>query len=719
LSELLTPTRLFSDPPLTQGLPTGLRFSPDGSFLSYQRAASDDKDRMDLWRVDVATGAHTLWIDARTIKETSTDITQLTEQERAERERRRQFHHGITHYSWHPDGQRLILPLDGQIFQLSVTTEDPKVIALCPSGTRQTDVQVSPLGSAISYVRKGNLYTRSFIDGTEQQLTQDASDTLNNGLPDFLAAEEMHRFSGHWWSPDEQYIAFTKVDEACVSTSHRMEVDANGARTIAQHYPYAGQKNPQVSLWLYHLGTEESHCIWQDGEKEAYLARVDFTDAGLFIQTQDRLQQHLNLCRLTDTKQGSWQVVYAEHSDTWINLNDDFRVLENHDLLVTTERSGTRQALRLGPDGEHSLAGPSHINQVLALDDQMLWVSGWHDTPVENHLFAIRLDGSGFEQQTVEPGWHETVVHVGTGLYLDHFSNIQTPPRLSLSPLNTTAVEQAPICVFESNFDQQHPYTPYVKHHAHATLGHVIAEDGQQLHYRLTPPANITGSHPTIVYVYGGPGPQKACNAWSPLLVQLFAHQGFAVLELDNRGSGNRGSRFEAPIYRQMGHVEVIDQVAGLAALAEHAWADLSRVGIFGHSYGGYMTLMCLAQAGASFRAGVAVAPVSDWALYDSHYTERYMGLPEDNVDGYEQANVLTHLHQLNNPLLLIHGMADDNVLFTHSTMIMGKLQALHQPFELMTYPGAKHSMQERDVSIHRFDMILSFFKRHLASEAP
>jgi dipeptidyl-peptidase-4 len=342
-------------------------------------------------------------------------------------------------------------------------------------------------------------------------------------------------------------------------------------------------------------------------------------------------------------------------------------------------------------------------------------VSGWDATPIENHLFAVRLDGSGCSQLTSQSGWHDTVVDVASRRYLDYYSSATTPPSLILSDLHEQATTPTPgVTIWAEEFANEHPYAPYLPLHATANFGALTAEDGQTLYYRLTPPAEISGSHATVVYVYGGPGPQKARDEWSPLLLQLFAQQGFAVLEIDNRGSGNRGRIFEAPIYHQMGSVEVRDQVAGLAALDDHSWADKSRVGVFGHSYGGYMTLMCLSQASEHFRAGVAVAPVSDWALYDTHYTERYMGLPDENAEGYRQANVLTHLDRLHAPLLLMHGMADDNVLFTHSTMIMAKLQQLGQPFELMTYPGAKHSMQERDVSIHRFNMILDFFKRHL-----
>ena len=230
----------------------------------------------------------------------------------------------------------------------------------------------------------------------------------------------------------------------------------------------------------------------------------------------------------------------------------------------------------------------------------------------------------------------------------------------------------------------------------------------RQVYYRITPPSQIDGTHPTVLYVYGGPGAQKVRREWSSLLLQMFAHHGFGVLEIDNRGSTNRGRHFEAPIYRSLGEVEVEDQLLAFEILAQLDWADSQRVGVFGHSYGGYMTLKCLTQSDR-FAAGVAVAPVSDWTLYDTHYTERYMGLPQDNEDGYANSSVLADLALLNDPLLLMHGMADDNVLFTNSTAIMGRLQELGKPFELMTYPGAKHSMQERHVSIHRLQLHTRF----------
>ncbi len=727
MTERLTPARLFAGQPLTGSPPIDLKFSPDAKRLIYRRSAQDDRQRMDLWQIDLQTKTHSLWIDARALprNETETSTKNLTKAERAERERRRQFSYGINQYLWHPDKRHMLVPIQGQAYLVDTEHPNKTATTLCPSETRQSGFQISPRGDYLSYVRAGNLFITDFQDDTERQITEDASDTLSNGLPDFLAAEEMHRFEGHWWSQDDQYLVFCKVDEASVNVSFRLEMEASGTQTIGQRYPYAGEANPSVSLWLYHLETQRVSLIWKndrdnDADSQAYLARVHLAKSKVLIQTQDRRQQHLRIFELnlnnaleTGAPESiQWQERYRESSSTWINLNHNLKILTDQNIVLTTEETGTAQIKIIKPDGAiERLGGPTHINAVLDANPHKIYVTGWTDTPLENHLFEIDIAEGGCQQITSAPGWHDVVVNVPHEQFIDRYSHESLPLQIDLSDLTA---DPRPVSLYRETITKSHPYAPFLPMHAYPYFGEVKAEDGQTLHYRLTPPAKITGLHPTIVYVYGGPGPQKAKREWSPLITQLFAQHGFAVLELDNRGSGNRGHQFEAPIYRNLGLVEVRDQVAGLSALEDYPWADQSRVGIYGHSYGGYMTIMCLAQAHQHFHAGVAVAPVSDWHLYDTHYTERYMGLPEENTAGYEQANVLTHIHKLQAPLLLMHGMADDNVLFTHSTMIMGKLQALGLPFELMTYPGAKHSMQEQDVSIHRFNLILDFFSRRL-----
>jgi dipeptidyl-peptidase-4 len=269
-----------------------------------------------------------------------------------------------------------------------------------------------------------------------------------------------------------------------------------------------------------------------------------------------------------------------------------------------------------------------------------------------------------------------------------------------------------------------HPYAPYLAEHLPTEFGTLRAQDGQTLHYQIIKPRNLVPGvrYPVIVDVYGGPGVQRVRRAWGGyprsnegFFRQYLAQNGYIVFTLDNRGSGDRGVAFETAIYRRLGSVEIQDQVRGVEFLKTLPYVDPSRIGVFGWSYGGYMALMCMMQAHSFFTVGVSGAPVTDWRLYDTHYTERYMGKPDENPQGYSNGNVLEHARYLSGPLLIIHGMADDNVLFTHSTALFKRLQDLNKPFDVMPYPGSKHGLlRERATGPHAYATIVRFFDQHL-----
>ena len=720
----LTPKDLFTPPGLRPSLPSQYNFSPCGRYVSYLKGSDTAPNTLDLWCFDRQQKVHTpiamaLQLDAQADE----NVTELNDAERAERERKRQFTFGITRYQWVGELGSLALYADGQAY-IKQDIGDDAIVQITPSEKRHSGFNPSPSGGLISYVRGGNLFYQDIKKaGSEVQVSHDADECVSYGLPDFLAAEEMHRFAGAWWSQCERYLIYCRNDDAPVRVSHRMEIDDNGSRTIAQRYPYAGEANPDVSLHLHDTQSGHSQKIWQSGRTtdDAYLARVLPIADGLCLLTQDRLQQTLVLSSYEFTT-GNWQELYRETSTTWINLTDDLQQLPGADLLFSSEDQGQRQAIVIGRNGGiRRLRGPSHINHIHCSNENYAYVSGWDASPIDNHLFWVRLDGSGYGQLTHEDGVHEVIVHKGQNLFIDRFCSPNLPARISVSAISTDVygVIAAPSdqaghhILYEEQISEDHRYARFATNHVTPHFG-VIEANGHALHYRLTRPAAPQGKHPTIVYVYGGPGAQKVRRDWGTLLVQMFAQQGYGVLEIDNRGSTNRGRLFEACLYKSMGSIEVDDQVLGLSVLTHEPWADLERVGVFGHSYGGYMSLMCLCRAGKHFKAGVAVAPVADWRLYDSHYTERFMGLPDKDAEAYAASSIIPHLPNLERPLLLMHGMADDNVLFIHSTMLMSELQKLGKPFELMTYPGAKHSMQETHVSIHRFDTILGFFNRTL-----
>jgi dipeptidyl-peptidase-4 len=701
----LTVERLFADPTLTGTLPGSLTFSPDGTCVAFLRAADDDRERLDLWRYDIAAQRTRCWLDARKLSQPN---AVLTTAEKAERERKRQFSRGITGFAFSPDGNQLLFGVDGTGHLLALA--DNRLTTFTPDGTRQTDFRFSPGGHYISYVRGNNLYYHDLVAQTEVQVTGDGSALVSNGIADFIAAEEMHRFDGHWWAPDESAIAYTRVDESPIAASQRYEIDADEFKVIEQRYPYAGAANADVRLRIYFLTGQRHQDVNCANAPDDYLARVDWAGDKLAIQVQSRNQQLLEM-KFYDPASNDSRSVLTERSDTWINLHDNFRSIDGDRFVWTSERDGHAHIYLYSNGEPHQLTrGPGHVNSIVHADGQRVLFTGWLENPTEQHLYAAPLDGSAVQKLTNSPGWHEATVDASGGQYLDRATSLIDPGNVALTNLETG--ERRTIANLAIN--EHHPYFPYSDRHITPELGELKAADGQVLHYRLTRPANTSAPQPLIVHVYGGPGVQRVRNEWAPLTLQLFAQRGFGVLELDNRGSSNRGRAFEDPIYRQMGDAEVRDQITGAKYAQRLDWVDSNRIGVFGHSYGGFMTLMCLARAPDIFKAGVCVAPVTDWRLYDTHYTERYLSTPRDNEHGYAVSSVFSHLEKIQGKLLLMHGMADDNVLFTNTTKLMKALQAQNTQFELMTYPGSKHALQEPEVSVHRYTLILDFFARSL-----
>ncbi|MCZ6656234.1 MAG: alpha/beta fold hydrolase [Gammaproteobacteria bacterium] len=694
--------RLFGDPSLTGTLPTNVQISPDGQYATYLKVADDDRERLDLWRCHMETGVCECWLDGRSLASDGAPSAQ----EKAAKERKRLFSHGITDYRWSPDGTTILLPVDGAGYLMDAASLEVRQIT--PAGHRHTDIQLSPLGNFVSYVRNGSLYYTAAIGGTELLIAESTDPLLSFGIADFIAQEEMHRFKGHWWHPQEQAIALTKVDESTIEESRRFEAEADQLRVITQRYPFAGAANAKVELAIFDIATGATRWIDYRDASDDYLGRVDFAEDKLAIQVQDRSQRRVTL-KLVALNDLSTEVLLVEQADAWINLHDNFRVLGDADYLWTSERDGYQHLYRYrNGTCEQLTEGIGRVNRVLHVSSDKVLIAGWFTTPTEQHLYEVDLT-SGSVSQTTEAGWHEIDISDDGKHLIDRFSSLTNPGEVRVGP-----VHGAQRTLADGKISDGHPYLPYMRHHVTPELGTLRSSDGQTLHYRLTKPHAITSAGPLIVYVYGGPGAQRVRNEWSELLLQLFAQCGFGVLELDNRGSSNRDRQFEWALAHRLGDAEVEDQLVGAHYVAGLDWVDAGRIGVFGHSYGGFMTLKCMTKAADVFKAGVAVAPVCDWHLYDTHYTERYLGTPQDNPEAYESSSVFGDLEHLEGKLLLMHGMSDDNVLFTHTTLLMRALQKLNFPFELMTYPGSKHALQERDVSIHRFNLIVDFFERNL-----
>lgn len=734
MSEKLTIDRIYDDPAVLGSTPRGLKISPDGTRVTFLRGKADDQNALDLWEYNLAVNATRLLVDSRQLQP---EEEELSDAEKATRERQRIAGlKGIVSYRWGPDSRHLLFPLAGQLFLYDLAAKPEEAVrSLTPKDAEVIDAQVGPAGRYVSFVSRQNLWVADLKTNLKYRLTDDGKDTVHNGEAEFIAQEEMDRFSGYWWSPTGEWIAFERYDEAQVPAVKRFEIQPDRTDVTEQRYPAAGQPNARVQLGLVKPSGGRTRWIDLGAQTDIYLNRVNWTPDGKYLsyQRQTRDQKRLDLV-LVDVDTHKQQLLLSETSNTWINLHDDLRFLKNQPaFLWASERSGHKHLYLYGMDGKQKVqisSGDWDIDRVLAVDEAagLVYVAANKDHPLDKQVYTLKLDGSNAaapQRITSEDGWHEASFggdDGGVKLFVDSYSDPQTPTRVAVRRADGSHVAW----LAENRIDESHPYAPYRAAHIVPEFGSIKAADGQALWYRLYKPAGFdaTKKYPVISHFYGGPTAQLAKRDFGDLIDQYLAQQGYVVITVDNRGMARRGRAFSDPIHRQLGEVEVQDQRAALKWLAAQPWVDGKRMGVFGWSYGGYLSLMMLAKASDVVAAGVSVAPVTDWSLYDTHYTERYLGLPKDNAEGYRKSGVLPWLDGLTSPLLLMHGMADDNVLFTHSTQLMAELQNRGKPFELMTYPGGKHGMSTPAMKKHVFNTLKRWFDRQLkpagdAAKAP
>ena len=721
----LTLERLFADPPLSGSSLRSLTVSPDGRRVAFLRGRPDDARRLDLWQHEVATGTTRLLVDSAL---PAPGVQRLSELERSQRERKRTAaFSGIVQYQWAPDGGSVLFPFGGEISLRDLRQEGPAALRRLTRGGFATDAAVSPRGGFASFVRDQNLWLVDLASGREVQLTRDGGGPVTYGVAEPVAAEEMDRHLGHWWAPDDSAIALARVDESRVPVRRRLEVHAERADVVEQRYPAAGEPNATVELRLVRVAealagaaAPELRRVDLGPDPDVYLARVDWLDADrLSFQRQGRDQKRLDLV-LHDLRDGSQRILVTETSPAWVSLHDDLRFLKRRPAFVwSSERSGLRQLFLLGLDGRlvrQLTSAPWPVDEVLAVDEaagRVLFTAPGPDV-LEKHVFSVSLDRPGEPERLTSPGaFHKAVASEDGRVFLDTASSPERPPRVDLRDGRGRH-----LAVLEGNaLDASHPYHPYLPRHRLPEFGTVTGSEGQVLHYRLLrpDPATAPARVPVLVRVYGGPGAQTVTRSWGSLWDQYLAARGFAVFALDNRGSPRRGRAFEDAISGRLGEAEVRDQLEGVRWLRSQPWVDPARIAVQGWSYGGYMVVQLLAQGEGAFAAGVAVAPVTDWRLYDTHYTERYLGPPATNPDAYERASVFPHLDGWRGRLLLVHGMADDNVLFAHSTRFMSELQKRGVEFDLMTYPGSKHGIAGKELQTHLHRTMTSFLERALS----
>jgi dipeptidyl-peptidase 4 len=709
----LTLERVFASPALAGPTPREPQLSPDGRLVTLLRNRPDDADRFDLWGIDATTGQSRMLVDSARF-----GGGQISEEERMRRERNRVGGtRGIVEYHWSPDGRSILVPLDGDLFLAGL---DGNVRRLTQTPQTEIDAQVSRTGRYISFVRDQNFFVEDIAGGAERRLTEDGGGALTWGTAEFVAQEEMDRHTGHWWSPDDRYVAVARVDESNVHEVTRTAIGVEGTRVYQQRYPAAGTPNAVVDLYVMRPDGSGRVKVDLGSNPDVYLARVDWTADGsaLLVQRESRDQKRLDLLRI-DPVTGRSELLFSETSQTWINLHNNLRALRDGSLIWSSERSGYSHLYRWRNGRMTQLTrGDWVVGDVRGVDERTgrVYFLGNADTPLEQHLYWVSYNRPGTPQRVTEAGWWNDKVEMDEAATraLVFRSNPDQPTQVYLA--DTTGRRLA--WIEENALNAQHPYAPYLASLVEPTFGTLQAHDGSTLHYRLLTPRMEPGRrYPALVQVYGGPGTgRQATRKWTPALQQYLVDQGWIIFSVDGRGSPERGRAFEDQIYHAMGTVEVQDQLAGLDWLKHQPFVDPNRVAVFGWSYGGYMVTRLLEAAPGAFAAGVAGAPVTRWELYDTHYTERYLGNPATDPAPYASSDSAPFAARIRDPLLLIHGMADDNVVFENSTVLISALQQAGRTFDLMVYPGATHSVSGEARQIHLWRTITGFLNRVTAN---
>ncbi|MDB5220234.1 MAG: Dipeptidyl peptidase, partial [Myxococcaceae bacterium] len=680
----ITFARMAKYPEPGWNVPRLVQHSPDGKLVTYLTSEKGD-EKMSLFALDVKAGTiEVILRDADLVDPNAAGTEAFSRDEELRRERQRDRNEGITQYTWATRAPVLVVPHRGDVFVRDGRPgKNGAIHPLTTTPEPELDAKACATGDRVAFVRKGELVVVDTTTGKELFATKGAAEGLTHGLSDFNGQEELDEPSGYFWSPKCDRIAYLEVDERPVSTVPVLGYRNGAPELMMQRYPRSGEKNPIVRAGIVDLATKKTTWLRMLDTAEHYLGRFTWKDDGsaLFLQTLTRDQKHLSLLRV-DPKTGATTELVTESSAAWESFSP-MRLLEKSDafLFTSTKTGHTHLELRSARDGALTKTlteGAWDVESLAGVDEERdrALVTGTRDGPLERHLYAVPLGSNAAGNATGEPakitrltperGVHDVHVDESGKLWVDVHSASDRPPRAIVMDENDTKVAQLP-AHSEDDLTSLGIRAP--------KLVTVQSATGETLHGALLAPVGAAGKHPAIVMVYGGPGAQLVLDRWSPrLLWQHLTDRGFVVFQLDNRGSSGRGPAFSQLVHRRLGKLELEDQIAGAKYLATLPFVDASRIGIYGHSYGGFLASLAMLEGGGIFKAAVAGAPVTDWRLYDTAYTERYMETPAQNPEGYAAADLSKKAASLSGRLLLLHAQMDENVHYQNTAQLVDAL---------------------------------------------
>lgn len=682
------------------GRPAAMSFTPDGNHLLFLRSEARNGQRS-LYTLDVATREESVLLTAAQVLQG--DSEELSAEERALRERLRMTASGITSYELSPDGSQVLVPLSGHLYIVTLATR--AVRELARDGGYANDPRFAPDGRHVACVRNGELYVIEVASGRQRRITRRRGEHVVTGLAEFVAQEEMSRYHGYWWSPDSRSIVYQETDTEGVETLYAGNPINPSSEPHGSPYPRAGTANAKVRLGVVSRSGGRTRWIEWDSEQYPYLASVKWrSETPLALVVQDRAQQNAAILTV-DPRTGRTTTVHEEHDDAWLNIDQTVpRFLDSERFLWSTERSGRWQLEVRTVSGGARYVSPAELGyeRILRVDADNVWISS-APAPGENQLVRITLGESEATSTVISEarGMHgATFGPNGLWVHEHHPEAGQAAWTLkrneeALGPVRSVA--------------EAFPFDVNIEFHE---LGE------ERFRAAVVRPRNFVEGqkYPVLVSVYGGPGYVKVrrqSERW--LREQWQADHGFIVVSVDGHGTPGRGREWERAIRGNVIDGPLNDQVAGVQALAALVpEMDIDRVGIYGWSFGGYFSAMAVSRRPDIFKVGVAGAPVCDWQDYDTHYTERFMGLPSENEEGYRVSNVLSYTDELRRPLMIIHGTSDDNVYFVHALKMSDALLRSGAPHEFVVLAGSTHMVADPNVASALQSRVMRFLSAGL-----
>ncbi|HXV92770.1 MAG TPA: prolyl oligopeptidase family serine peptidase [Pseudonocardia sp.] len=687
----------------TLGAPRGVTVSPDGERVVFLRSRGGTDPVTCLWTLDVGSGEERLVADPHELEDAGEE---LPPEERARRERAREQAGGIVAYATDRPVTMAAFALSGRLYVTEFTGGISPRLVETPGPV--VDPRPDPTGARVAYVCRGALHVHALLPRTTDVLAAPEHDTVTYGLADFVAAEEMGRMRGYWWAPDGGSLLVARVDDAAVRRWHIADPANPEREPAAVAYPAAGTPNAAVTLEHVRLDGTRTPVVW-DRARDEYLVEVVWSDDAPLLVVQPRDQRALRVLR-ADTATGATEPVLEDTDERWVEIVPGVpRRTADGALVWAGDRDGAR---RLVVGGEPVTPASMQVRAVLDVDGATVLFTASED-PTSTGLWTWTPEG--LTSLTPRPGLHSgrlaggTLVVTRAGLDTD---GTVTTVRPTSRGLDDTRIAPAELTI--ASFTDPPGLTPRVR----------IVEAGERALRTalLLPSWHTPGTRlPVLMDPYGGPHAQRVvASRGAHLTSQWFAEQGFAVVVVDGRGTPGRGPAFERAVHGDLAGPVLADQVDALHALAaEHPDLDLGRVGIRGWSFGGYLAALAVLRRPDVFHAAVAGAPVTDWALYDTHYTERYLGRPDTDPGAYRRSSLLGDAAALSRPLLLVHGLADDNVVAAHTLRLSSALLAAGRPHSVLPLSGVTHMTPQEVVAENLLLLQVRFLRDALGVPEP